>query len=196
VPVILRLVRDLAEYERAPDAVVATEEDFLRHGFGPSPRFSVLLAEEDGQVAGFALWFFTFSTWLGRPGLYLEDLFVRPELRGRGIGKAMMIELARIAVREECGRFEWSVLDWNQPSIDFYRSLGARLMEEWVVCRLEGDALQARALAAMVLAVMALRERELSAAMLERAPAREVELRVRAVVDAAFARLEAAFPGV
>lgn len=138
-------MRDLAEYERAPQAVVATEEDFRRHGFGPMPRFSVLLAEEDGRVAGFALWFFTFSTWLGKPGLYLEDLFVRPELRGRGIGKAMMIELARIAVREGCGRFEWAVLDWNQPSIDFYRSLGARLMEEWVVCRLEGDSLHALA---------------------------------------------------
>jgi len=145
VPVILGLVRDLAEYERAPQAVVATEEDFRRHGFGPTPRFSVLLAEEDGRVAGFALWFFTFSTWLGKPGLYLEDLFVRPELRGRGIGKAMMIELARTAVREGCGRFEWAVLDWNQPSIDFYRSLGARLMEEWVVCRLEGDSLHALA---------------------------------------------------
>lgn len=145
VPVILGLVRDLAEYERAPQAVVATEEDFLRHGFGARPRFSVLLAEEDGRVAGFALWFFTFSTWLGKPGLYLEDLFVRPELRGKGIGKAMMIELARIAVREGCGRFEWAVLDWNQPSIDFYRSLGARLMEEWVVCRLEGDSLHALA---------------------------------------------------
>ena len=145
VPVILGLVRDLAEYERAPQTVVATEEDFRRHGFGPTSRFSVLLAEEDGRVAGFALWFFTFSTWLGKPGLYLEDLFVRPELRGRGIGKAMMIELARIAVREGCGRFEWAVLDWNQPSIDFYRSLGARLMEEWVVCRLEGDSLHALA---------------------------------------------------
>jgi GNAT superfamily N-acetyltransferase len=142
VPVILRLVHDLAQYERAPHAVIATEKDFLRHGFGPAPRFSVLLAEEDGQVAGFALWFFTFSTWLGKPGVYLEDLFVRPELRGKGIGKAMMIELARIAVREGCGRFEWAVLDWNQPSIEFYRSLGAHLMEEWVVCRFEGDSLR------------------------------------------------------
>jgi GNAT superfamily N-acetyltransferase len=142
---MLRLVRALAEYERAPRAVLATEEDFLRHGFGATPRYSVLLAEEEGQVAGFAVWFFTFSTWLGKPGLYLEDLFVRPELRGRGIGKAMMIELARIAIREGCGRFEWAVLDWNQPSIDFYRSLGARLMEEWVVCRLEGDSLRALA---------------------------------------------------
>jgi GNAT superfamily N-acetyltransferase len=145
VPVVLRLVHALAEYERAPRAVLATEEDFLRHGFGPTPRYSVLLAEDEGQVAGFALWFFTFSTWLGKPGLYLEDLFVRPELRGRGIGKAMMIELARVAVREGCGRFEWAVLDWNQPAIDFYRSLGARLMEEWVVCRLEGDSLRALA---------------------------------------------------
>lgn len=145
VPAILRLVRALAAYERAPDAVVATEQDFLRHGFGAAPRFSVLLAEQDGEVVGFALWFFTFSTWLGKPGLYLEDLFVRPELRRRGIGKALMLELARTAVREGCGRFEWSVLDWNQPAIDFYRSLGARLMEEWVVCRVEGDALRALA---------------------------------------------------
>ena len=105
----------------------------------------MLLAEEEGRVAGFALWFFTFSTWLGKPGLYLEDLFVSPQLRGRGIGKAMMIELARIAVREGCGRFEWAVLDWNQPSIDFYRSLGARLMEDWVLCRLEGDSLHSLA---------------------------------------------------
>jgi GNAT superfamily N-acetyltransferase len=145
VPAILQLVRALAAYERAPDAVVATEQDFLRHGFRAAPRFSVLLAEQDGEVAGFALWFFTFSTWLGKPGLYLEDLFVRPELRRRGIGKALMLELARTAVREGCGRFEWSVLDWNQPAIDFYRSLGARLMEEWVVCRVEGDALRALA---------------------------------------------------
>ena len=145
VPIILELVRALAEYERAPDAVVATEQDFLRHGFGPTPRFSVLLAEQDGHIAGFALWFFTFSTWVGKPGLWLEDLFVRPELRGRGIGKALMLELARIAVREGCGRFEWNVLDWNQPSIEFYRSLGARELGEWVGCRVEGDALRALA---------------------------------------------------
>jgi GNAT superfamily N-acetyltransferase len=145
VPVILQLVRALADYERAPDAVVATEQDFLRHGFGPTPRFSALLAEEDGEVAGFALWFFTFSTWLGKPGLFLEDLFVRPDLRGRGIGKALVLELARTAVREGCGRFEWNVLDWNQPSIDFYRSLGARQLDQWVGCRLEGDALRALA---------------------------------------------------
>jgi GNAT superfamily N-acetyltransferase len=145
VPVILQLVRALAAYERAPEAVVATEEDLLRHGFGAAPRFSVLLAEQDGEVAGFALWFFTFSTWLGRPGMWLEDLFVRPEMRGRGIGKALMLELARIAVREGCGRFEWNVLDWNQPSLDFYRSLGARQLDEWVGCRVEGNALRALA---------------------------------------------------
>jgi GNAT superfamily N-acetyltransferase len=145
VPVILQLVRALAAYERAPEAVVATEEDLLRQGFGAAPRFSVLLAEQDGEVAGFALWFFTFSTWLGRPGMWLEDLFVRPEMRGRGIGKALMLELARIAVREGCGRFEWNVLDWNQPSLDFYRSLGARQLDEWVGCRVEGNALRALA---------------------------------------------------
>jgi GNAT superfamily N-acetyltransferase len=143
--VVLQLVRALAEYERAPNAVVATEQDFLRHGFGPTSRFSVLLAEQDGLIAGFALWFFTFSTWVGKPGLWLEDLFVLPELRGRGIGKALMLELASIAVREGCGRFEWNVLDWNQPSIDFYRSLGARLLDEWVGCRVDGEALRALA---------------------------------------------------
>jgi GNAT superfamily N-acetyltransferase len=145
VPLILQLVRELASYERAPDAVVATEADYLRDGFGQRPRFQVLLAEWDGEPAGFALFFFTFSTWVGKPGLWLEDLFVRPGLRRRGIGKALMLELARTAVREGCGRFEWNVLDWNRPSIDFYRSLGARVMGEWVGCRVDGDGLHALA---------------------------------------------------
>src|SRR5438874_8374421 len=142
VPIILQLIRDLATYERAPNEVRATETQLIDVLFGEKPVAETLLAFEDETPIGFAVFFHNFSTWLGKPGLYLEDLFVRPEVRGKGIGKAMMIELARIAVREGCGRFEWAVLDWNQPSIEFYRSLGARLMEEWVVCRLEGDPLR------------------------------------------------------
>jgi GNAT superfamily N-acetyltransferase len=141
VPLILQLVRELATYERAPDAVVATEADFLRDGFGHSPSFHVLLAEWNGEPAGFALYFYNWSTWLGRKGLYLEDLFVRQELRGNGIGKSLLVELARVAVREGCGRFQWQVLDWNEPALAFYRSLGAEVMSEWLTARLEGDAL-------------------------------------------------------
>src|SRR2546430_4646335 len=123
VPLILQLVRELATYERAPDAVVATEADFLRDGFGHSPHFHVLLASWNREPAGFALYFYNWSTWLGRKGLYLEDLFVRPQLRGKGIGRSLLVELARIAVREGCGRFQWQVLDWNQPGLRFYRAL-------------------------------------------------------------------------
>jgi len=110
VPEMLQLIRALAEYEREPAAVVATEEDLFRDGFGPEPRYLCLIADWAGQVAGFAFYFHTYSTWLGRWGLYLEDLFVRPELRGKGIGKALLVELARIAVREKCGRVNWQVL--------------------------------------------------------------------------------------
>ena len=141
VPLILQLVRELATYERAPGAVVATEADYLRDGFGHSPRFHVLLADWSGEPSGFALYFYNWSTWLGRPGLYLEDLFVRPERRGKGIGKALLVELARIALREGCGRFQWQVLDWNEPALGFYRSLGAEVMTEWLTARLQGDAL-------------------------------------------------------
>jgi GNAT superfamily N-acetyltransferase len=141
VPLILQLVRELATYERAPDSVIAMEADFLRDGFGHSPRFQVLLADWNAQPAGFALYFYNWSTWLGRPGLYLEDLFVRPQRRGNGIGKALLVELARIAVRERCGRFQWQVLDWNEPALGFYRSLGAQVVPEWLTVRLEGEAL-------------------------------------------------------
>jgi GNAT superfamily N-acetyltransferase len=142
VPVILQLVRELAEYERAPGEVVASEADLLRDGFGAGPpRFFVELAECDGQVAGFALWFFNYSTWQGRAGLYLEDLFVRPALRGRGIGKALLVHLARTAVAEGCGRFVWQVLDWNAPAIAFYEALGARPLREWVTMRVTDEAL-------------------------------------------------------
>jgi GNAT superfamily N-acetyltransferase len=141
VPDILALVKDLATYERAPDAVVATEADYLRDGFGPAPRFHVEMAAWDGEVVGFALWFHGWSTWRGRPVLHLEDLFVRPAARGRGIGKALLVHLARLAVEEGCARFEWQVLDWNAPARRFYEALGAAALPEWVTMRVEGEAL-------------------------------------------------------
>ena len=141
VPVILHLVRALAAFEREPAAVVATEADLLRDGFGPAPRFHVLLAESDGTPAGFAFHFFAYSTWRGRPVLYLEDLFVLEEHRGQGIGLALMQALARRAVEEGCARFVWEVLDWNEPAVRFYESLGAEVLRSWLNVRLEGEAL-------------------------------------------------------
>ena len=135
------MIRELAEYEREPNAVVATEELLHAALFGASPAVFGLIAEEDGAAVGFALWFRNFSTWLGRHGVYLEDLYVRPEFRGQGHGKALLAELARICVDRGYGRFEWWVLDWNQPAIDFYRSIGAVPMDEWTVQRVTGDAL-------------------------------------------------------
>ncbi len=145
VPLILALIRELATYERDPDAVVATEEALLRDGFGERPLFQVTIAEWSAEPVGFAFWFLAYSTWRGQPTLYLEDLFVRPEARGRGIGKEMMRYLARTAVEEGCGRFVWQVLDWNTPSIEFYESLGATVVREWLTCRLDGEALRALA---------------------------------------------------
>jgi GNAT superfamily N-acetyltransferase len=142
---IVELVKALADYEREPAAAVATVEDFLRDGFGDAPAFRTLVAEDDGHAIGFALYFFSYSTWRGRRCLYLEDLFVRPEARGRGAGIALMRALARVAVLEGCARFVWQVLDWNQPSIDFYERLGAKVAREWLSVRLEGDALVALA---------------------------------------------------
>jgi GNAT superfamily N-acetyltransferase len=141
VPAILALIRELAEYERAPEEATATAEDLLRDGFSEAPRFFVELAEWDGRVAGFAFWFFNYSTWLGRPGLYLEDLFVRPAFRGHGIGKALLVHLARVALDEGCGRFQWQVLDWNTPAIDFYDALGAKRLGEWITMRITGEEL-------------------------------------------------------
>ena len=141
VPLILQFIRDLADYERLADRVVATEEMLRRTLFG-SPRFAeVLIAEEDGAPAGFALFFHNYSTFLGQPGIYLEDLFVRQEMRGRGIGKGLLARLARIARERGCGRVEWAVLDWNAPSIAFYRSIGAISLDDWMTMRLTGDAL-------------------------------------------------------
>ena len=141
VPEILALIRDLAEYERAPEEATATAEDLLRDGFSEAPRFFVEMAELDGRVAGFAFWFFNYSTWQGRPGLYLEDLFVRPAFRGQGIGKALLVHLARVAVAEGCGRFQWQVLDWNTPAIEFYEALGAKRLGEWITMRVSGEEL-------------------------------------------------------
>ncbi len=142
VSTILEFVRALAVYEREPDAVVATEEDLLRDGFGEQPYYSCLIAEDDGKPAGFAFYFFDYSTWLGRPWLYLEDIFVHPEFRGRGIGKALLQRVAAIAVEKGCARMKWEVLDWNQPAIDFYAAMGAEFLDTWRNVRLSGDALR------------------------------------------------------
>jgi len=145
VPVILRLIRELAEYERAPNDAVATEAQLRDVLFGAKPAAEVLLAFEDDHAVGFAVYFFNFSTWLGRPGLYLEDLFVQPENRGKGHGRALLQRLAQIAAERGCGRMEWAVLSWNEPAIGFYRKLGARPMEEWTVYRLEREGMTALA---------------------------------------------------
>jgi GNAT superfamily N-acetyltransferase len=136
VPIILQLIRDLATYERAPDEVSATEEQLIEVLFGEKPAAEVLLAFERESPVGFAVYFYNFSTWLGRPGLYLEDLFVKPEKRGKGYGRALLVELAKVARDHGCGRMEWAVLDWNEPAIKFYRALGAKPMDEWTVFRL------------------------------------------------------------
>jgi GNAT superfamily N-acetyltransferase len=142
IPLILEFIRELAEYERAPEQAVAMPEDLRRDGFSGEPRFYVEIAEWDGEPAGFALWFFNYSTWQGKPGLYLEDLFVRPRFRKKGIGKALLVHLARVAVEKGCGRYQWQVLDWNTPAIDFYESLGAKVMKEWLTMRVMGKALE------------------------------------------------------
>ncbi len=136
IPLILELIRDLATYERAPNDVTATEEQLRHVLFGEKPSAEVLIAREGSEAVGFAVFFHNFSTWLGKPGLYLEDLFVRPEKRGHGYGRALLVELARIARDRNCGRMEWAVLDWNEPAIQFYRKLGAKPMHEWTVFRL------------------------------------------------------------
>lgn len=141
--IILGFVKDLAEYEKALDEVVATKEDIKKSMFGPKSSFHGLICSINGKPAGFAVYFYSYSTWLGKPGLYLEDLFVSLEFRGNGAGKALLKELAKIAVKQGCPRFEWSVLDWNTPAIEFYESLGAEAQKEWVRYRLSGEALSA-----------------------------------------------------
>jgi GNAT superfamily N-acetyltransferase len=142
VPRILAFIRALAAYEREPDAVTATEAGLLRDGFGPNPFYQCLIAEQNGHPAGFALYFFNYSTWKGCPGIYLEDIFVHPEFRGLGIGKALLQQVAAVAVQQGCPRLQWEVLDWNTPAIDFYRAMGAEFLDEWRNVRISGDALQ------------------------------------------------------
>jgi GNAT superfamily N-acetyltransferase len=147
-PTIAALIRALAEYERLTREVRFDEAELREHLFGERPYAEVILAEDDaapGTVVGFALFFHNFSTFLGKPGIYLEDLFVQPEHRGNGHGRALLAALARIAVERQCGRLEWSVLDWNEPSINFYRSLGATPLDEWTAYRLTGESLNALA---------------------------------------------------
>jgi GNAT superfamily N-acetyltransferase len=139
VPLILRFIRLLAEYEREPEAVVATEESLLASLFGDRPAAEVLFGCSDGEPVAFALFFTSFSTWLGKPGIYLEDLFVLPEQRRKGYGRAMLAHIARLARDRGCGRLEWAVLDWNDPAIAFYRSLGAEAMDEWTTYRLSDE---------------------------------------------------------
>jgi len=145
VAAIHGLIRELAEYERSLDQVVATEDDLQASLFGLAPAVFALVAEHEGTVAGFALWFLNYSTWTGRHGIYLEDLYVTPAMRRHGFGRALLAELARICVDRGYARFEWSVLDWNEPAIAFYRSLDATAMDEWTVQRLTGPALHALA---------------------------------------------------
>jgi GNAT superfamily N-acetyltransferase len=141
VATVHALIRDLARYEKLEHQVRGTEDDLRAHLFGPRPYAEALVCEVDGTSLGFALFFHTYSTFLGRPGLYLEDLFVLPEHRRKGYGRALILQVARLAVSRGCGRLEWSVLDWNAPAIAFYRSLGADVMPDWRICRLTSDAL-------------------------------------------------------
>jgi GNAT superfamily N-acetyltransferase len=142
---VLELIRELADFERLAHEVVADAAALRRHLFAERPAAEVLIAEVDGAPAGFALFFTSFSTFVGRPGIYLEDLFIRPAFRGRGIGRAMLARIAQTALQRGCGRFEWAVLDWNERAIGFYRRLGARPMSDWTVFRLDGEALESLA---------------------------------------------------
>lgn len=141
VPLLLDFIKALAEYERLSDHVVATETGLAESLFGPRPAADVVIARVDAEAVGFALWFYNYSTFLGRRGLYLEDLFVLPAWRGRGVGQALLTHLARVAVERGCGRMEWAVLDWNEPAIRFYTRIGAQRMDDWTLYRLTGDAL-------------------------------------------------------
>ena len=145
VPLILRLIRELALYEREPDAVLATEADLLRDGWGETPRFRCVIADCDGKPAGFALFFTSYSTWRGHHGIRLEDLYVTPAMRGHGIGRALLVHLAQVAIDEGCPRLEWDVLNWNAPAIGFYEAIGAKRLTEWSIMRVDDAALAALA---------------------------------------------------
>src|SRR5271169_3104089 len=142
VPLILSLINELAEYEKLRHESVATESSIHKALFGPQPRAEAVIARLDAEAAGFALFFHNFSTFLGKPGLYLEDLFVRPAYRGRAIGKSLLSYLAALALERDCGRFQWQVLDWNRPARDFYEALGAQAKSDWIIHRISGDALK------------------------------------------------------
>ena len=141
VPVVLRFIRELADYEREPDAVRATEADLLRDGFGPAPKFRCVMAEVDGEACGFALFFESYSTWRGHHGIRLEDVYVTPARRGLGVGAALLRYLAGVAVAEGCPRLEWDVLEWNEPAIGFYQRMGAKMQTEWRIMRVADEAL-------------------------------------------------------
>ena len=141
VPSLIEMVRELAEYEKAPEQAIATEADFARDLFGENPRVHALVVEDSGEVVAYAFYFLNYSTWLGRHGIYLEDLYVRPAFRGRGFGKALLVRLAQECVEKGYGRLDWNVLDWNTPSRDFYAALGAEGLTAWVPYRAQGDAL-------------------------------------------------------
>jgi GNAT superfamily N-acetyltransferase len=142
VGIVLQLIHDLAVYEKAPNEVEATEKELLETIFSSDPKVFCDLVEVDGEIAGMAIWFLNYSTWQGKHGIYLEDLFIKPEFRGRGYGKALLKHLAKICDEKGYGRFQWWVLDWNSPAIEFYRSLGAVAMDEWTVYRVSGQALK------------------------------------------------------
>jgi GNAT superfamily N-acetyltransferase len=141
IPLILSFIRELAEYERAPNAVSGTEKDLRRDGFGPSPKFRVIIAEWNDEPAGMAFFFYNYSTWQGRPGIFIEDLFVRPQFRGKGIGRSLMAYLAKKAVAERCYGVRWEVLDWNEPAIDVYQHLGSKFREGWRIMQISGQEL-------------------------------------------------------
>ena len=145
IPQILQFICDLATYEREPEAVLATESDLLRDGFGPTPRFHCLIADLENTPAGFALYFHNYSTWRGHYGIHIEDLYVRPSQRGKGIGKALFTHIAAIAHAEGCPRLQWDVLEWNTPAIDFYKQMGAHMLTEWRTMRITNEALSALA---------------------------------------------------
>ncbi len=140
-PLVVSYIKELAEYERDPEAAVVTPDNILHFAFSDHPLIYVVMAEWGGKPAGFALWFYNFSTWEGKAGIYLEDLFIRPEYRRNGIGKALLIHIARLAVKNNCTRFVWQVLDWNEPSINFYRQMGAKTMDAWLTCRVDNESL-------------------------------------------------------
>ncbi len=142
IPLVLAFIRELAEYERAPKAVSCTEKDLRRDGFGSSPKFRVIIAEWNGESAGMAFFFYNYSTWQGRPGIFIEDLFVRPRFRSRGIGRALMAYLAKTAIDEQCYGVRWEVLDWNTPAIDVYQHLGSKFREGWRIMQIIGPELK------------------------------------------------------